>query len=75
MFGQLVPLKLPTIRFLFVRSWFCSTLPSDDASRRRPCASLILHLHLVGQGTLTLKLKNMPGKPKKSRLPMGDSFA
>ena len=38
---------LPDIRFLFVRSRFCSTLPSDAASRRRPCALLTLHLHQV----------------------------
>ena len=45
---SLVRPELPRIRFLYVRSRFCSTLPSDDASRRRPCASLILHLHQVG---------------------------
>jgi len=28
---------LPNTRFLFVRSRLCSTLPSDPASRRRPC--------------------------------------
>src|SRR5215831_1925345 len=44
----LVRPRMPRIRFLFVRSRFCSTLPSDAASRRRPCASLILHLHQVG---------------------------
>jgi hypothetical protein len=38
---------LPDIRFLFVGSRFCSTLLSDPASRRRPCASLTLHLHQV----------------------------
>lgn len=32
----------PHIWFLFVRSWLCYTLPSDPASRRRPCVSLIL---------------------------------
>src|SRR5215213_8579374 len=52
---------LPHIRFLFVRSRLCSTLPSDDASRRRPCASLALHLHQVVQGTCTPKLSNMLG--------------
>src|SRR6267143_2671109 len=30
------------IRFLSIGSRLCSTLPSDPASRRRPCASLIL---------------------------------
>ena len=52
---------LPQIRFLFVRSRLCSTLPSDPASRRRPCASLALHLHQVVQGTCTLRLSNMLG--------------
>ena len=42
------PPALPTIRFLFVKLRLCSTLPSDNASRRRPCALLILHLHQVG---------------------------
>jgi len=36
----LVRPNLPRIRFLSVRSRLCSTLPSDPASRRRPCASL-----------------------------------
>src|SRR5262249_16581273 len=52
---------LPEIRFLFVRSRFGSTLLSDAASRRRPCASLALHLHQVVQGTCTPKLSNMLG--------------
>src|SRR6476660_5085110 len=52
---------LPHIRFLFVRSRLCSTLPSDPASRRRPCASLALHLHQVVQGTCTPRLSNMLG--------------
>src|SRR5262249_55438457 len=52
---------LPRIRFLFVRSRFWSTLLSDAASRRRPCASLALHLHPVVQGTCTPKLSNMLG--------------
>ena len=52
---------LPQIRFLFVRSRFCSALLSDAASRRRPCASLALHLHQVVQGTCTPQLSNMLG--------------
>src|SRR4051812_18661326 len=52
---------LPHIRFLFVRSRLRSTLPSDPASRRRPCASLALHLHQVVQGTCTPRLSNMLG--------------
>ena len=52
---------LPHIRFLFVRSRFGSTLLSDAISRRRPCASLALHLHQVVRGTCTPKLSNMLG--------------
>ena len=38
----------PRIRFLSIGSRLCSTLPSDPASRRRPCASLILRHHQAG---------------------------
>src|SRR6266700_4866107 len=44
---------LPPIRFLFVGSRLCSTLPSDSPSRFCPCALLVLHLHQVAQGTFT----------------------
>src|ERR1019366_7225448 len=44
-------------------SHFCYALPSDPASRRRPCASLTLHLHPVGKRTFTSKLSNMLGTP------------
>lgn len=53
----------PHIGFLFVRSWFCFTLPSDPASRRRPCALLVLRHHQAGQGTFTPELLSMPGTP------------
>ena len=46
--GPLARRRMPLIRFLFIGSRFCSTLPSDPASQRRPCASLTLHLHQVG---------------------------
>src|SRR5512144_1404632 len=62
---SLVQAVLPRIRFLFIESWLCSTLPSDPASRRRTCVSLALHLHQVVQGTCTPKLSNMLG----TRLP------
>jgi hypothetical protein len=55
----------PHIWFLFVRSWFCYTHPSDPASRRRPCVSLALHHHQVGQGTCTPKLLRMLSAPKE----------
>src|SRR5208282_3946337 len=48
------------IRLLFVRTRFRSTLPSDGPSRFRPCASLVLHLHQVAQGTFTPRLLDMP---------------
>jgi hypothetical protein len=32
--------RMPQIRFLYIGSHVCSTLLSDPASRRRPCASL-----------------------------------
>jgi len=57
--------RMPHIRFLFIGSHVCSTLPSDPASRRRPCASLSLHLHQVVKGTFTPKLSNMLGTPNK----------
>ena len=52
--------RVPHIRFLFVGSRFRSTLPSDGPSRFRPCASLVLHLHQVAQGTCTPRLLDMP---------------
>src|SRR5262249_26765519 len=56
------------IRFLFIGSRFCSTLLSDPASRRRPCASLSLHLHQVLKRTFTSQLSNMLGTQEKGRL-------
>jgi hypothetical protein len=38
----------PYVRFLSIGSYFCSTLPSDHASRRRLCASPTIHRHQVG---------------------------
>ena len=51
---------LPRIRLLFVGSQVRSTLPSDGPSRFRPCASLVLHLHQVAQGTFTPRTLGMP---------------
>jgi len=53
--------RMPLIRFLYIGSYVCSTLPSDPALRRRPCASLSLHLHQVVKGTFTPKLSSMLG--------------
>src|SRR3982751_4204141 len=65
----LVRPALPHIRFLFVGSRFCSTLPSDGSSRFRPCASLVLHLHQVAQGTFTPRLLDMPSTQDAARQP------
>ena len=65
--GPLARHRRPLIRFLSISSRVCSTLPSDPASQRRPCVSLSLHLHQVVKRTLTSKLSNMLGVPKKRR--------
>src|SRR6516165_1313055 len=68
----LVRPALPRIRFLFVGSRLCSTLPSDGPSRFRPCALLVLHLHQVAQGTFTPKLSDMSDtQPDAARLRAG----
>ena len=58
------PTLTPQIRFLYIGSRFCSTLPSDPASQRRPCASLSLHLYQVVKRTYTSRLSNMLGVRK-----------
>ena len=40
-------------------------IEGDPASRRRPCASLALHLHPVVKRTFTFKLSKMPDTPIK----------
>jgi hypothetical protein len=64
--GSLVRSGRPRIRFLSIGPRLCSTLPSDPASRRRPCASLILRHHQAGWRTFTSKLSIMLGTPNKS---------
>src|SRR6202162_5528679 len=61
------PTLTPLIRFLYIGSRFCSTLPSHPASQRRPCASLSLHLYQVVKRTCTSKLSNMLGVQKEGR--------
>jgi hypothetical protein len=58
---------LPRIRLLFVGSRVRSTLPSDGPSRFRPCASLVLHLHQVAQGTFTPRTLDMPSTQTAAR--------
>ena len=60
------PALTPQIRFLYIGSHICSTLPSDAASRRRRCASLSLHLYQVVRRTFTSKLSNMLGAQSKA---------
>jgi len=69
--GSLVRHRMPQIRFLYIDSCVCSTLLSDPASRRRPCASLSLHLHQVVKRTFTFELSNMRGTPNKRSEPFG----
>src|SRR5580658_3403522 len=57
--------RMPQIRFLYIDSYVCSTLLLDPTSRRRPCASLLLHLHQVVEGTYTPELSNMLGTQEK----------
>src|ERR1700757_4213983 len=59
------PTLTPQIRFLYIGSRVCSTLPSDPASQRRPCASLSLLLYQDGKRTCTRKLSNMRGVQKR----------
>src|SRR5271168_3937393 len=61
----LVRHRMPQIRFLYIGSYVCSTLLSDPASRRSPCASLSLHLHQVVKRTFTFELSNMLGTQRK----------
>jgi len=37
--GSLARMRTPLMRWLFVRPALCLQLPSDPASRRRPCCS------------------------------------
>src|SRR5208337_468839 len=59
--SSLVRHRMPRIWFLFIGSHLCSTLLSDHASQRRPCASLSLLLHQDVKRTFTSKLSNMLG--------------
>ena len=63
--------RMPQIRFLYIGSYVCSTLLSDPSSPERPCASLLLHLHQVVEGTFTPELSNMLGIQQKRA---GDSL-
>src|SRR5215831_15003015 len=63
------PTLTPPIRFLYIGSRICSTLPSDPASRRRPCASLSLLLYQDVKRTFTSKLSIMLGVPKERERP------
>jgi len=71
----LAPHRMPQIRFLYIGSYVCSTLLSDPPSPERPCASLLLHLHQVVEGTFTPELSNMLGtqrkRPMESEDPIG----
>lgn len=63
---RLVRRRMPRIRFFSIGSYLCSALPSDPASRRRPCALPGLHLHRAVQGAPSFKL---PGQLPKFHNP------
>jgi len=65
--SPLVRRRMPRIWFLFIGSHLCSTLLSDHALQRRPCASLSLLLHQDVKRTSTSKLSNMLGTLQKGR--------
>jgi hypothetical protein len=64
-FGPLARMQTPHMRFLFVRPALCLQLPSDPASRRRPCCSASGSHHQGPQRTLTSKSPRPP--PQRSR--------
>ena len=70
--GQLARRRMPQIRFLYIGWQVCSTLLSDPPSPERPCASLLLHLHQVVEGTFTPELSNMLGTHTNGRGPVGE---
>ncbi len=61
--GSLARRRRPLIGFLSIGPRVCSMLLSDPASRRRPCASLLLLLHQDVKRTFTSMLSNMFGTP------------
>ena len=68
------PTLTPYIRFLFIGAHFCSTLPSDPASRRRPCVSLTLpgrpgDLHPESPTDPDVNLSIHPARATQRRLP------
>ena len=68
--SPLVRRRMPPIRFLFIGSRVCSTLPSDPASRRRPCASLPFTSIRLAWGLSPHQSPNMLGTlPNRLDLP------
>src|SRR5690606_6466276 len=63
---QLVRPRRPPIRFLSIGSRIRSTLPSDPASRSRPCASLSFTSIRLERRLTLRKLSNMPGTHEKT---------
>ena len=57
----------PCIRFLFVTSDFCRRLPSDPASRRRPCLWLQVPLTTALRGLAPHMIRAMSGAQRGRR--------
>jgi hypothetical protein len=62
-YGPLVPRLAPPIRFLFIGSCVCYTLPSDPTSRWTPLRFATLHLHQVGERLSLPSCHTMLGAP------------
>lgn len=63
--SPLVRPRLPLIRFLFIRSRVSSTLPSNPAWRRRPCASLTFTSIRLGRGLSPPSCRACSAHPKR----------
>ena len=61
--GQIAQRRLPQIRFLYIGSYVCSTLPPNPASRRR------LHLDQVVEGTFTPSCRTCSAHTKSPPAP------
>jgi hypothetical protein len=64
----LVRRRRPQIQFLSIGPYLCSTLPSDPASRRRPCASLPFTSIRLGRDSHPLAVEHARRTTKGARL-------
>ena len=67
------PALTPLIRFLFIGSHLCATLPSDLASRQRPCVLLSFTSIRLNAGLAPAQWSSMLGTRYKHLAPLGRS--